>query len=235
MRDFVFPMFRANTVYEGQYLLGTSIARPLIAKTPDRDRPQGRRRRRLPRRHRQGQRPGPLRARLLRAGARHPRHRPLARVGLQEPRGPAGLRREAPDPDHQGQARRGAVQRRRQPSALLLRGQGAGGPGGRGARVRPQRTIAPEDAPDKPHRLHHRLREGRPGRHRRREACRPADPADQAEPARPRQRRRPPRPGREPLRRHEVARRLRDPRRHDPAGRPPRHRVASRWTAAPCT
>src|SRR6516225_6778479 len=30
--DYVFPMFRANTVYEGQYLLGTSIARPLIAK-----------------------------------------------------------------------------------------------------------------------------------------------------------------------------------------------------------
>lgn len=32
VRDFVFPMFRANTLYEGQYLLGTSIARPLIAK-----------------------------------------------------------------------------------------------------------------------------------------------------------------------------------------------------------
>ncbi|WP_340644683.1 argininosuccinate synthase [Phenylobacterium sp.] len=32
VRDFVFPMFRANTVYEGQYLLGTSIARPLIAQ-----------------------------------------------------------------------------------------------------------------------------------------------------------------------------------------------------------
>ena len=32
VRDFVFPMFRANTVYEGQYLLGTSIARPLIGK-----------------------------------------------------------------------------------------------------------------------------------------------------------------------------------------------------------
>ncbi|MEJ2141015.1 MAG: argininosuccinate synthase, partial [Gammaproteobacteria bacterium] len=31
-RDYVFPMFRANTVYEGEYLLGTSIARPLIAK-----------------------------------------------------------------------------------------------------------------------------------------------------------------------------------------------------------
>jgi argininosuccinate synthase len=32
VKDFVFPMFRANTVYEGQYLLGTSIARPLIAQ-----------------------------------------------------------------------------------------------------------------------------------------------------------------------------------------------------------
>ena len=32
MRDFVFPMFRANALYEGVYLLGTSIARPLIAK-----------------------------------------------------------------------------------------------------------------------------------------------------------------------------------------------------------
>ncbi|OGA54653.1 MAG: argininosuccinate synthase [Betaproteobacteria bacterium RIFCSPLOWO2_12_FULL_62_13] len=32
VRDFVFPMFRANAVYEGEYLLGTSVARPLIAK-----------------------------------------------------------------------------------------------------------------------------------------------------------------------------------------------------------
>lgn len=32
IKDFVFPMFRANTIYEGEYLLGTSIARPLIAK-----------------------------------------------------------------------------------------------------------------------------------------------------------------------------------------------------------
>lgn len=32
VQDFVFPMFRANTIYEGEYLLGTSIARPLIAK-----------------------------------------------------------------------------------------------------------------------------------------------------------------------------------------------------------
>ena len=31
-RDYVFPMFRANAIYEGEYLLGTSIARPLISK-----------------------------------------------------------------------------------------------------------------------------------------------------------------------------------------------------------
>ena len=36
VRDFVFPMFRANAVYEGEYLLGTSIARPLIAKRQNR-------------------------------------------------------------------------------------------------------------------------------------------------------------------------------------------------------
>ena len=32
VRDYVFPMFRANTIYEGEYMLGTSIARPLIAR-----------------------------------------------------------------------------------------------------------------------------------------------------------------------------------------------------------
>ena len=32
VKDYVFPMFRANTIYEGNYLLGTAIARPLIAK-----------------------------------------------------------------------------------------------------------------------------------------------------------------------------------------------------------
>ena len=32
-KDYIFPMFRANTLYEGNYLLGTAIARPIIAKT----------------------------------------------------------------------------------------------------------------------------------------------------------------------------------------------------------
>jgi argininosuccinate synthase len=55
IRDFVFPMFRANAVYEGVYLLGTSIARPLISKRLDRDRRRNRRRCGCPWRDRQGQ------------------------------------------------------------------------------------------------------------------------------------------------------------------------------------
>jgi argininosuccinate synthase len=52
VRDYVFPMFRANTVYEGQYLLGTSIARPLIAKRQIEIARAVGRGRGLPRRHR---------------------------------------------------------------------------------------------------------------------------------------------------------------------------------------
>jgi argininosuccinate synthase len=61
VRDYVFPMFRANALYEGQYLLGTSIARPLIAKRRSRSRARPAPMR-SPWRDRQGQRPGPLRA-----------------------------------------------------------------------------------------------------------------------------------------------------------------------------
>ena len=70
VRDYVFPMFRANALYEGVYLLGTSIARPLIAKKQIEIARKTGADAVCSRRHRQGQRPGALRARLLRAGAR---------------------------------------------------------------------------------------------------------------------------------------------------------------------
>ena len=85
VRDFVFPMFRANAVYEGVYLLGTSIARPLISKRLIEIARETRCRRHCPRRHRQGQRPGSLRAFGLCAEPRHQDHRPLARMVVQEP------------------------------------------------------------------------------------------------------------------------------------------------------
>ena len=81
VRDFVFPMLRANAVYEGGYLLGTSIARPLIAKRQIEIARADRRRRGRARRDRQGQRPGALRAHLLCARARHHRDRAVARRG----------------------------------------------------------------------------------------------------------------------------------------------------------
>ena len=136
VRDYVFPMFRANALYEGIYLLGTSIARPLIAKKQiDIARATGAD---AVCHGATGKGNDQVRFELtlLRAGAGHQDHRAVARVGVQEPRGPHRLRREAPDPDRQGQARRGAVLGRRQPAALVLRGQGAGGPGGRAAALR---------------------------------------------------------------------------------------------------
>ena len=185
VRDYVFPMFRANAQYEGLYLLGTSIARPLIAKKQIEIAERVGADAVVARRHRQGQRSGPLRARLLRLEARRDRHRALARMGPALPRAAHRLCRGEPDPDRQGQARRSAVLGRRQPPARLLGRQGAGRSGRRGARLRlfaHQRSgIGPRQAD----RDHHRLPEGRPGRHRRQEA-RPRRPAGEAQRARPR-------------------------------------------------
>ena len=106
VRDFVFPMFRANAVYEGEYLLGTSIARPLIAKRLVEIAHEDRRRRDLARRHRQGQRPGALRARRVRARAEHQDHRAVARMGPAVARKAARVRRQARHPGRLQEAQR---------------------------------------------------------------------------------------------------------------------------------
>ena len=229
VRDFVFPMFRANAEYEGLYLLGTSIARPLIAKRLVEIAAADRRRRDRARRHRQGQRPGAIRACGLCARPLDQGHRALARVGPELAHEAPGVRRGAPDPDRQGQARRGAVLGRREPAAHLVRGQGARGPGRGGAGYVYQRTVDPEKAPDAPEYVEIGFEKGDPvsidG-----ERLTAGGALDAAERARRQARRRPARPGREPLRRHEVARHLRDAGRHGAARRPPRHRVRSRST-----
>ena len=126
VRDYVFPMFRANALYEGLYLLGTSIARPLIAK-------------------KQIEIAAKVGADAVCHGATGKGNdqvrfelayyalNPSIRSWRRGGSGRSGARRAArirarePDPDRQGQGRRGAVLGRRQPAALLLRGQGAGG------------------------------------------------------------------------------------------------------------
>ncbi len=129
MRDYVFPMFRANTVYEGQYLLGTSIARPLIAKKQIEI--------------------------AEKVGADAVCHGATGK-GNDQVRFELAYYALKPDviviapwrewdltsrtqliefaeqhqiPDRQGQARRSAVLGRRQPAARLVRRKSAGGPG----------------------------------------------------------------------------------------------------------
>ena len=168
VRDYVFPMFRANALYEGQYLLGTSIARPLIAK-------------------KQIEIAEKVGADAVAHGATGKGNdqvrfelayyalKPDVKViapwrewDLQLARSADRLRREAPDPDRQGQARRSAVLGRRQPAARLVRRQGAGGPVRRKCRTTSIRAPSiPEEAPDKPTVHHDRLRARRRGRDRR--------------------------------------------------------------------
>ena len=233
------PRLRLPDVPRQRRLRGRLPARhldrpPADRQAPRRDRRGDRRRRRRPRRHRQGQRPGPLRALRLRAEPGDPGHRPLAALGPDQPHQAPRVRRGAPDPDRQGQARRGPVLGRRQPPAHLVRGQGAGEPGRRGAPLRLSAHRGAGGRPRRPRVRRDRLREGRRRRHRRRAAV-AGHPARPPQRARRPQRRRPARPRREPLRRHEVARHLRDPRRHRAARRSPRHRVRSPSTAAPRT
>ena len=136
MRDYVFPMFRANALYEGQYLLGTSIARPLIAK-------------------KQIEIAEKVGADAVAHGATGKGNdqvrfeltyyalkpdmtviAPWREWDLTSRTQADRVRREAPDSDRQGQARRGAVLGRRQPAARLVRRQSAGGPGAGSARLR---------------------------------------------------------------------------------------------------
>ncbi len=141
VRDFVYPMFRANTVYEGQYLLGTSIARPLIAK------------KQIEIAHKVGADAvchgatgkGNDQVRFeLGYYALDPNIKIIAPwrewtfKGREEL---LKLRARQPDHHHQGQGRRGAVLGRRQPAALVVRRQSAGRSGAR--KRRPWSISAP--------------------------------------------------------------------------------------------
>jgi argininosuccinate synthase len=136
VRDFVFPMFRANALYEGLYLLGTSIARPLISKrlveiaaeTGADAVSHGA----------TGKGNDQVRFELS-AYALNPDIKVIAPWRLWDLTSRTKLLDFAeaePDPDRQGQARRGSVFRRREPPAHLVRGQGAGEPLRRSARLR---------------------------------------------------------------------------------------------------
>ena len=78
--DFIFPAIAGNAVYENRYLLGTALARPLIARRQVEIAAGGGAPLRVARRHGQGQRPGALRAGLLRPRRRRSRSSPPGRT-----------------------------------------------------------------------------------------------------------------------------------------------------------
>ena len=173
VRDFVFPMFRANALYEGQYLLGTSIARPLIAQRQIEIAEQvgadavahGA----------TGKGNDQVRFELSAITALKPDIKiiaPWREWELTSRTQAAGVRRAESNSDRQGQARRGAVQRRCQPAALVVRGEDPGRPGGRGRRDRLSAHHPPGGRTRRGDGDRRRFRAWRCGRHRRRAVCR---------------------------------------------------------------
>ena len=211
VRDFVFPMFRANALYEGAYLLGTSIARPLIAK-------------------RQIEIAREVGADAVAHGA--------TGKGNDQVRFELGYYALAPDikviapwrewdltsrtrlldyaEQHQipiARDKRGEAPFSIDANLLHISAEGKvlEDPWAEPEEFVYSRTVAPEAAPDTPAICRDRVRARRPGRGRRRSAV-AGGVADAAQRIGRQARHRPARSGREPLCRHEVARRLRDAR-----------------------
>ena len=187
VRDYAFKALAAGAVYEDNYLLGTALARPLLAYRPGAGRAGRRRRRAGPRRHRQGQRPGPLRGDLRDLRAAPHGDRAVARVGHPLARGRARLRRGPRRARGPVAARH--VQPRRQPLAPVARGREPRGPVGRAAQGDVQAHRRSRGRAGQAGGGDDRLRAGRarvPGRH----AARARGPGGDAEPDRGRARRR---------------------------------------------
>ena len=100
--EYCLPAIKANALYMDRYPLVSALSRPTIVKHLVAAAQQARRRHRRPRLHRQGQRPGPLRGRHLRARPRPEVHRPGPRLRDDPGQGDRLLRgEEPPDRDHQ--------------------------------------------------------------------------------------------------------------------------------------
>ncbi len=224
VRDYVFPMFRANAQYEGLYLLGTSIARPLISK-------------------RQIEIARKVGADAVCHGATG-KGNDQVRFELSYYALEPDITVIAPWREWDLASRTALIEfaekhqipiakdkRGESPfstDANLLHTSSEGKVLEDPAQETPDyvysRTVNPEDAPDKPTYIWIEFEKGDAvGIDGGKTVAGPT--ADAAERTRPRERHRPPRSGREPVRRHEVARHVRDARRHDPLFRPSRHGI----------
>ena len=223
VRDFVFPMFRANALYEGQYLLGTSIARPLIAQ-------------------RQIEIAEQVGADAVAHGATGKGNdqvrfelsyyalKPDIKIIAPWREWELTSRTRLLEFAEQNQIPIAKDKRGEAPfsvDANLLHSSSEGkileDPAVEADEIVYQRTIRPEDAPDRATVIAIDFERGDPvaidGMR-----LSPAALLTAAQRTGPRQRHRPAGPGGEPLRRHEVAWRVRDARRHHPARGASRHR-----------
>ena len=224
VRDYAFKALAAGAVYEDNYLLGTALARPLLAYGQVQVRAARGRRRAGPRRHRQGQRPGPLRGDLRDLRAAPAGDRALARVEHPLARGRA--RRTRPPTTCPSTRRRATSSAATATSGTSpTRAATSRTPGTRRARRCSSSPSTPQDAPDKPRGGHDRLR-ARRARVRSTASGWARSPwSSSSTRIAGRARRRPAGPGREPPGRHQVARRLRDARGHRALPRAPRDRA----------
>ena len=222
VRDYVFPMFRANALYEGQYLLGTSIARPLIAK-------------------KQIEIAEKIGADAVAHGATG-KGNDQVRFELAYYALKPDVTVVAPWREWNLTSRSKLIEfaekhqipiakdkRGDAPfsvDANLLHASSEGKVLEDPAQEVPDyvysRTVDPEKAPDKPTTISVDFERGDADRDRRQETV-AGIAARQTQRTGPRQRHRPARSGGKPFRRHEVARHVRDARRHDLACRPSRH------------
>ena len=225
-RDFAFPVLQWQAKYEGVYLLGTSIARPLISKVCLQVGPRSRGRGLRPRRDRQGERPVPLSTRGRGARAGDQDHRPLADRRSSATRFPAA-REMIAYCDRKNIPVKASVTKPYSSDENCLHISYEAG------KLEDLKvngvelvdfgmTVSPQEAPDKVENGRNRLRVGRAGRRQRQESSVRSGDRARAEQDRRPQRRRPHRHGREPLRRHEEPRRVRSPRHDDPLRRPSR-------------
>ena len=224
VRDYVFPMFRANALYEGQYLLGTSIARPLIAK-------------------KQIEIAEKVGADAVAHGATG-KGNDQVRFELTYYALKPDIKVIAPWREWDLTSRTNLIEFAEQHQIPIAKDKRGEAPFSVDANLLHassegkvledpaqdvpdyvySRTVDPEKAPDKPTDISVGFRARRRGGGRRQETV-AGDVARQAQRTRPHQRHRPARSGGEPLRRHEVARHVRDAGRHDPLRRAPRHRI----------
>jgi argininosuccinate synthase len=239
--DFIYPMIRANAIYEGQYYFGTSIARPLIAKAQVAIAKKEKADTVAHGATGKGNDQCRFELTYMALDPRLADHRPVEarRTFREEFPGRAEMIEYCAKNKIPVEA---SLKKPYSMDRNLLHISYEAGiledpwfdPTTKANKGMFKLSVSPEDAPEQGGVRRARIREGQLRGRERQEAV-AGRRAEDPQPAGRQARHRPRRPRGEPVRRHEVTRRLRDARRHDPACRRTGRWSPSRWTARSCT